>query len=641
MADPSPHQDEDGPVRIARGRFLGAGLAAAGAALIPSANAAAARSRPALRAAATPLPQLPLRAAFPNLPAIPIDAANIAETLARLLLRAQQAVQAKQGLTHEFTLGGQTQTAYQFLFGTPETDAHTESIRELAAAMRNYPRRARRRRVDAAPAATPLTLENPEQFSIGWTYFPNVYASGRPHLTTWASSLTDVDAATSQFWPMIAEHGFGYNLIIPERVTSSTAGALRQAFGSAWTAAVRAALARGDLYVIDMTRFAALPAQTVSGASRFTPATMTLLIRNRQTKSLTPVAIIVSGQNGAGRQVYRKGRATNGAWLYALQAAKASVSVFGVWLGHVYHWHIVTAAMIMTMLNTLPATHPIYLLLAPQSKYVMAFDDVLIEGWSAIAPPTSLASANDFYALANGYAAGRSYFDDDPTTTIQQLGLRRRDFTAKTAWDKYPVVQRLLTLWNLVSKYVDAFVAATYPSDGSVAADANLQAWIAAASSADATTGGNIRGLPAMDSRAAVASTLRSLLYRITAHGISRMNSTSNPALTFVPNYPHCLQRTDIPGPRTRVSTKSLLGYLPNTDTISQSLTFYYIFAYSTPYEPFIPLGGTASELFFPGGSGDARNRALIDLRQGLAAFIKSYQPEMPQRFQWPRNIET
>jgi hypothetical protein len=30
-----------------------------------------------------------------------------------------------------------------------------------------------------------------------------------------------------------------------------------------------------------------------------------------------------------------------------------------------------------------------------------------------------------------------------------------------------------------------------------------------------------------------------------------------------------------------------------------------------------------------------------VELRQGLAGFISSYQPDMPQRFQWPRNIET
>ena len=147
-------------------------------------------------------------------------------------------------------------------------------------------------------------------------------------------------------------------------------------------------------------------------------------------------------------------------------------------------------------------------------------------------------------------------------------------------------------MWDLVRTYVDAFVQATYPSDASVAADQSLQTWIATAASADATTGGNIRGLPTMDSRDALRRTLTSHVYRITSHGISRLNSTANPALTFVANYPHCLQRTDIPGPRAAISTKTLLSYLPKTDTIGQSLNFYFIFAFSPPYESFIPLGG-------------------------------------------------
>jgi hypothetical protein len=106
-------------------------------------------------------------------------------------------------------------------------------------------------------------------------------------------------------------------------------------------------------------------------------------------------------------------------------------------------------------------------------------------------------------------------------------------------------------------------------------------------------------------------------------------------------NFPHCLQRADIPSPRARISTRRLLRYLPNTQTISQAVTFYFTFAYSTPYEPYIPLAGVDAELFFPGGPRDPRNRALIKLRRGLARFIDDYQPEMPQRFQWPLNIET
>ena len=81
--------------------------------------------------------------------------------------------------------------------------------------------------------------------------------------------------------------------------------------------------------------------------------------------------------------------------------AKASITAFGAWLGHVYHWHLVTAAMQMTMLNTLSTAHPIYQRLAPQSKYATAFDDVLLLLWSQIAPPTSIAGWIEFLELAN------------------------------------------------------------------------------------------------------------------------------------------------------------------------------------------------------------------------------------------------
>ena len=596
--------------------------------------------------------QLPLRATFPNLPAVPVDEAGTLDTLARLAIREQQELQAKQGLNEKFTINGVTRRAYAFLFGGEAAAARSEARRALAESLRDNQGQAPailkqklRRRADTAPAARaaggPLSLEQPEQFSISWTNFPAVYESGRRSLPRWAASLTDADSATKQFWPMIAEHGFGYNLIIPERVTDARAAAVRSEFGSAWTRKAQKALKAGDLYVIDMSRFEALQPQTVNGSTRFTPATVTLLIRNPRTQSLTPIAILVSGYQGAGRQAYARQTASEGAWLYALQAAKASVTVYGVWIGHVYHWHLVTAAMQMTMFNTLPTDHPIYLLLAPQSNFAIGFDDALLALWSELAPPTSLASSDEFLALSNDYAAGRSYFDDDPRTTIDQLELRQRDFTAEEPWDRYPVVQRQLQAWDLVQTYVETFVETTYASDAAVAADQGLQSWIAASASTDASTGGNIRGLPETSTRAALEKVLTSLLYRITIHGISRLNSTSNPALTFTSNFPHCLQRTDIPSPGAQISTERLLTYLPNTDTISQAVTFYFTFAFSTPYVPFIPLAGVDAELFFPGGLADERNRAQVAFRRGLADFINDYQPEMAQRFQWPLNIET
>jgi Lipoxygenase len=666
VVDPAhAREDGDGRALVRRRTFVGAGLAAAGVGLTPPAGAATIRSRPAAiledaRQASGPsagspasgISQLPLRGRFPNLPAIPVDEAGVLDTLARLQIREQQEIQAKQGLNQKFTINGVTRSAYAFLFGGGTPAAQSDARRALAESLRDnsqgaatalYKNLGRRSGAAASAGAIrePLSLELPEQFSISWTNFPDVYGSGLRSLPDWASSLTDADSATSQFWPTIARHGFGFNLIVPERVTRARGRALRREFGAAWTRKVRASLTAGNLYVIDMSRFEALQPQTVNGAPRFTPATVTLLTRNPRTRSLAPIAILASGYQGANRRVYSRATASEGAWLYALQAAKASVTLFGVWLGHVYHWHVVTAAMQMAMFNTLSTEHPIYRLLAPQSKFLIAFDDVLFALWSQIAPPTSLASANDFFALANDYAAGRSYFDDDPKSTIKRLGLRQKHFTVNKPWDRYPVVQRLLTVWDLVATYVETFVDATYRSNATVAADQGLQRWIATAASTDASTGGNIRGLPEMNSRAALKRVLTSLLYRITIHGISRLVSTTNPAATFVSNFPHCLQRTDIPRRRARISTKALMRYLPNTDTIGQIVNFYFTFAFSTPYEPFIPLGGVGEELFFPGGRADKRNRALIDLRKGLAVFINDYQPDPPQRFQWPRNIET
>ena len=584
---------------LRRRAFIGAGLAGAGMALVGTARTARAQA-PAATGAMGQMPH----PAYPHLPAIPLDPDGLGDTLAKLEIREAQTLQAKQSLTHRYTIGGQTRDGYAFLYG----------------------------------AEPPRPLEHPDQFAIGWTTMPDVASAGAARLPRWSRALTDPDAATREFWPTIARYGIAVNIVGPQRVTGAAIGELRRAFGSAWTRSVQAAAAAGRLYAFDMRRFAALAPQTTPDGVRFTPATVTLLRRHPRSGDLRPVAVLVSGPEGAGRQVYTRERATDGAWLYALQAAKTSITVFGIWLGHVYQWHLVTAAMLMAMHDALPAGHPIAQLLAPQSKYLVAFDQALMAQWSAIAPPTSLTTADQFLALCDAFADGRRFFDDDPGQTLRAMGLRERDFSDHAPWDRFPVARKMLAVYALVERYVRTCVHASYPSDAAVAGDQALQAWMAAASAPD---GGNIAGLPALTGRDALTRVCTSILHRITIHGASRLNSTPNPALSFVGNFPHCLQRTDIPGPRTEIDTPTLLSYLPNTKTIAQALDFYFIFAFSTPYEPAIPLGGPGADLFFDGGPDSPRNRALIDLRKGLAAFIRQEQPDMPQLYQWPRNIET
>src|SRR5262245_19618145 len=473
---------------------------------------------------------------------------------------------------------------------------------------------------------------------MGWTTLPDAHSLGQPHLDEWAATVdvTQPDKATEAFFPTIARNGRGYNLILPRKVKSRDVAQWRELFGSAWTAALDAAANAGLLYVIDLRIYETLKPQQVAGFPRFTPSTVTVLVQDAATKALTPELIRVAGGSNQPKVFSRRGSTTPAAWVYALQAAKVSVTVYGIWLGHVYQWHIVTAAMLMTMFENLSASNPARKLLEPQSGHLIPFDAVLLLGWGSLAevPPTSIATGWQFLELIDLYAKDRRFFDDDPTTTLEQLGITESDFTVKEAWDQYPVIGELLAIWTATGRYVSTYVDQAYPTDREVQRDQELQRWIEASGREG---DGNIAGLPTMGSKDALKRVLHSLVYRIMAHGGSRLFRSTNPVHTFIANYPPCLQDAVIPDPTANFSTRELLRYLPNTGSTGSMLHFYFIFWATPTYVPFVPIGGVDSDLFF---DDPASNQALIDLRSFIIGFIEKVEPGVPQIWQWERHIE-
>jgi hypothetical protein len=332
------------------------------------------------------------------------------------------------------------------------------------------------------------------------------------------------------------------------------------------------------------------------------------------------------------------------------------VTVWGIWIGHVYHWHIGTAAMQMTMFNHLPAGHRLYPLLTPQSQSVIDFDFVLLTLlWGQIAPPTPLTGYLPLVRLYDAYAKGRTFFDDDPLAELADRGLRAEDFTLVTPWDAYPVVGFLLDIWEATADFVSAVVDDVYANDDEVANDAGLADWMAA--SRDPMQA-NVHGLPeTIDTRAELKRLLASILYRITAHGAGSLTPSVNPALAFVANFPPCLQGADIPEPGDPMSTEDLLWLMPRTGTIGQMTTFYFTFVYSKPYERLIPSGGLRSDPYFPRRG---CNDALFAYRAAVSAIVDKYvvtwndalngisggTPGPPpayalhQHGQWPRSVE-
>jgi hypothetical protein len=596
------------------------------------------------------LPKLPARElGLENVPAFPIDTAGMLNTLFKLGIRFKQREQALEGLSKTYTIGGKTARARDFLLGNVALDAKEAAQLERLRAL------LKRNTLEIIPTivesitsqtesmATPggelttLALDDPRQWSISWTTFPDVQSLGAPLLDEWAATVdvTQPEKATEAFWPMIATYGRAYNLLLPQKVRD--ADQWQSLFGDAWTPALDAAAEAGTLYVIDLRIYETLEPQRVAGTTRFTPSSVVVMVQDATTKAMTPELIRVAGGDNEPTIFGRDdSRTTASAWVYALQAAKVGVTVFGIWLGHVYQYHLVTAAMVMTMFENLSPKNPVYRLLEPQSSFVIPFDDLLLLGWDALPgiPPTSIATAPQLLELVDLYADSREFFDDDPTTTLERFGLTHADFSVDAPWDQFPIARDLLEIWEATGRYVHTYIDHAYATDDDVANDLEVQRWIAASASPD---DGNVRGLPLVDSKGALKRVLHSIVYRIVAHGSSRLYGSANPALTFVANFPPVLQDATVPRPDTALDNATLHRYLPNTGSIGAMVYFYFTFWASPPYVPFVPLTGEETDLFF---DDDTSNGALIELRRFISGFVERAYPDTPQVWQWERHIE-
>lgn len=611
---------------------------------------------------------LPIRMmGFHELPAIPFILSELPLTLSRISKRQAEAKQAKAGLTTEYTIKDETATAYAFAFGENYLPLEEQiSFKNIKAETKDFfayqkftetsqlsqkLKNTHESPADMAeslkadgpkPPLTTLSLDEPAQFSMAWSTFNNLHQKASAQwLEHWSKSLTDAEEATKQFWKIISQYSAAYNLLIVEKITKAN----KDKFTQIWTPEAEEAYETQQLFGIDLGIFECLELNEAKGSVRFTPAVCMLLRQDAGTKQLLPFSISVAGKNGNNKQIYDRKTAQPAAWLYAMQASKTAATVYGIWIGHVYHWHIVNATMIMNLLNHVPDTHALSKLIAPQARYTIGFNESLLFLWKIIAPPTSLTTSHQLLELLDKFAKKRLFFDDDPKATLEKMNIRKEDFSVEKDWDTYPVVAYYLKIWDLVAEYVEVFVEVTYPSDEAVREDKALASWLRNAADPHK---GNIKGLPELLNRHNLKMVLCSLLYRMTVHGIPNLENTLSPAMTFVANYPPCLQNSHIPSPSSSFDTKELLTYLPTTGTIGEMINFYYTFIHTAPYETFVPLLGVDDKLFFSGGAEDRRNQALMTFREGLSAFVEEYSKDnqlieplgSPQIHQWSLSVE-
>ena len=258
-------------------------------------------------------------------PAIPLQILESASTLLSLNTRKKEANQAMIGCTHDYEvlINGEERnvTAYNLMFGFGEqykadrkngVDVHNRNEitpAQLAIKLGKSFFTGRMSsllggeqdlvvNVGDMDKITQTTLTEPEQFGMSWTTANNLYNRNveKGYLERFSKTLTDADTATNEFWPLISEYGMAYNLLIAQKITKESKTDIYKYIDKHWFAELDEMIEQEELYAIDLMFFKFLEPQKPEGKTeRFTPATLTLLRQDKETKNLIPFAIWVNG----------------------------------------------------------------------------------------------------------------------------------------------------------------------------------------------------------------------------------------------------------------------------------------------------------------------------------------------------------
>ncbi|MBW4473153.1 MAG: lipoxygenase [Stenomitos rutilans HA7619-LM2] len=142
---------------------------------------------------------------------------------------------------------------------------------------------------------------------------------------------------------------------------------------------------------------------------------------------------------------------------------------------HLCDTHLAMEAFAIATPRQLPTTHPIYRLLRPHFRFLLAINTrgntILLGEGAAIdnlMAPTRAASLG----IINQAYRSRSFQDYALPTVISQRGLDSEALP-------FPYRDDALLLWEAIARYVTQFLQRYYPDDQAIRQDPYLQAWAA------------------------------------------------------------------------------------------------------------------------------------------------------------------
>lgn len=254
------------------------------------------------------------------------------------------------------------------------------------------------------------------------------------------------------------------------------------------------------------------------------------------------------------RQVFTPSTDTTKSWLWRM--AKAHVRAHDA--GHhelVTHWlrtHCAVEPYIIAANRQLSEMHPIYQLLHPHFRYTIRINalarSALINGGGII----ELTFSPQKYAMELSSVAYDKLWRFDmealPADLVRR-GMAEEDPTAehglKLAIKDYPFANDGLLIWDAIKAWVQAYVSRYYPDAGSVAGDAELQAFWNEVRTVGHGDKKDAPWWPELDTPESLAQTLTTIIWVAAAHHAA-VNFGQYDFGGYFPNRPS-IARTNMP----------------------------------------------------------------------------------------------
>lgn len=197
----------------------------------------------------------------------------------------------------------------------------------------------------------------------------------------------------------------------------------------------------------------------------------------------SPIAIFHQSETGLEPVLIQveKGRLATPAtdadrWMQAKLYVQTADVTYHELIVHLCDTHLAMEAFAIATPRQLPATHPVYRLLCPHFRFLLAINTrgntILLGEGAAIdklMAPTRAASL----AIINQAYRSRSFQAYALPTVITQRGIE------SDVLPEFPYRDDALLLWEAIGRYVTRYLQRYYPDDAAVQHDPYLQAWTA------------------------------------------------------------------------------------------------------------------------------------------------------------------